>query len=88
MERDRQWTGVSDMTGRGFKPTSTGFTFQTVRRRQGPRASSSSGCGVITLDVDNRFFADNKRLYEKYGSVKKQTVQAPSTPTAAEKAPI
>lgn len=57
------------MTGRGYtKRSSTGPAYLTLG--QGGIPSGRRACSkvkAVTLDVENRFFTDNKRLYEIYG---------------------
>ena len=62
------WATVTDMTGRGYKNTGV-YQYQTVRDK---RACHRVNAG--SLDQGNRFFDDNKRLYQIYGSSAKKPI--------------
>ena len=53
------WASVSDVSGRGFKPDSSDFGQQRKKRNQGTGHN---------LDEGNRFFTDNKSIYDNYGA--------------------
>ena len=55
------------MTGRGYQQTGTrkpyGHTFANVRPGSAKKVSPSKAISGFTLDVENRFFDDNKNIY-------------------------
>lgn len=53
------WTGVSDMTGRGFVREDSTLTKGMVRPRETIKSPEN-------LDQGNRFFSDNKRILNQY----------------------
>jgi hypothetical protein len=55
------WATVTDVTGRGFVPDSSDFG--KVRQRGKYEAHN--------LDEGNRFFNDNKKIYDTYGPLSK-----------------
>ncbi len=71
-----QWTAVSDMTGRGYKQSGSrkpyGYTFANVRPGSARKISPHKPISGFTLDVENRFFDDNKNIYQTYGPVRDQ----------------
>ncbi len=54
---------MSDMSGRGFTKDESTLTKDFKRPREHIRAAEN-------MDSDNRYFAENKRLYETYSPKK------------------
>jgi len=64
---------VSDMTGRGYENSNRkphGFTFANQRPGSARKVSPQKLANGYTLDVNNRFFDDNKNIYKTYGPVR------------------
>jgi len=66
---DVQWAACSDKTARGYKVSTSGFQYGTVRggvtggsQKRAPKFNGK------TLDVENRFFEDNKRIYKTFAA--------------------
>lgn len=61
--KQEQWHSVTDMSGRGFKQAHS-----TLGQGKNSRSKVRT---AADLDQGNRFFTDNKRIYETYGSLRK-----------------
>ncbi|CDW81784.1 UNKNOWN [Stylonychia lemnae] len=59
--KKEQWQSVTDMSGRGFTANQSSLGGKKHVRNQ----------SKINLDQDNRFFDDNKRIYETYGTLRR-----------------
>ena len=58
------------MTARGYKTSASGFQYGTSRTIVGgPKRKSHKPSGA-NLDVENRFFDDNKRMYQLFSPEK------------------
>ena len=51
------WAAVTDMTGRGYVDRSSGFPGASYKKKN---------TDARNLDTGNRFFEDNRRIYETY----------------------
>jgi len=63
-----QWVGVTDMTGRGFKSKASPFDYSVAKQQ----------VTACSLDANNRYFLDNKRIFETYGTLVPKTAGTPA----------
>ena len=63
-----QWVGVTDMTGRGFASKVSPFDYSVAKQQ----------VTACTLDANNRYFLDNKRIFETYGTILPKPAETPA----------